>query len=143
MQNDYINNDSLKNAKHLAMPENLDADGKRAYNAIKNYLDNFSHIDTGGCKSFYSPDEWSERGEQYGTGSKLIIVYDGGDLRRYFNMDAAYEAHCMVAEFYEETGDTEMLGKPYDSCENMNAALHKEGLYFEECTGWYAAVYKI
>jgi len=141
MQNNSI--EAMYNTKNLCMPERLSADGKRAYNIIKKYLDNFSHIDTGGCRAFYSPKEWEDRGEQDGIRSKLIVVYDGGSLRPYFNMDAAYEAHCMVAEFYKESGDIEMLESPYDSYEKLNAALRKEGLYFEECTNWYAAVYKI
>lgn len=86
------------------MPENLDDLGKRAYNAIKKHLRDFEDMSTGGCKAFYSPIEWAERGESYGRGSKLIIVYDGGDLRPYMNMDACYEGHCMMMGFYQEMG---------------------------------------
>jgi len=134
--------EAMHNTKNLAMPERLDTDGKRAYSTIKKYLDNFSHIETGGCQTFYSPKEWEDRGEEYGIGSKLIVVYDGGDMRPYFNMDAAYDGHCMLAEFYEDVGDS-LLNDPYHSYESMQSALRKEGLYFEECTNWYAAVYKI
>jgi len=32
-------------------------------------------IDTGGCRLFYSPQEWKERGEEYGLKSLLIVVW--------------------------------------------------------------------
>jgi hypothetical protein len=127
--------------KDFAMPDDLDAHGKRAYVAIKKHLGNFDDLSTGGCTSFYSPKEWEDRGEDYGKGSKLIVVYDGGELRPYFNMDACYDGHCMLMDFLVSEGKDVSNVKPYDLYENMQDALGKEGLYFEECTGWYAAVY--
>lgn len=128
--------------KDFNMPSDLDADGKRAYDTIKKHLHDFKDLETGGCKSFYSPKEWNERGEEYGRNSVLIVVYDGGDLRRYFNMDACYEGTCLMADFYREMGKEMPKYNPYETLENLQAALHKEGFFVEECTGWYAAVYK-
>lgn len=72
--------------------------------------------ETGGCRAFYSPEEWGQRGEDYGTDSELVIVHDGGDLS--------------VAGGYSPVW------------EKINAALHERGLWAEQCTGWYSAVYK-
>jgi hypothetical protein len=75
---------------------------------------------TGGCTPFYSPTEWKERGEKYGRESLLIACHDGGDLEGFFS---PYEN---IEEF------SEML----------RAALEAEGMYFENCTGWYTAIYE-
>ena len=47
------------------------------------------------------------------------MVHDGGDQARYFNLD------------YEQ----------YEAHERMHAHLEQLGLYAEQCTGWYSAVY--
>jgi len=73
----------------------------------------------GGCKAFYSPKQWKERGEEYGTNSVLVLVHDGGDLSPFCNYD--YGCPGLV--------------------EGLRLVLEKEGLYIECCTGWYSAVY--
>ena len=99
-------------------PDNLNEDGLSAYSAIMSVLNKYG-AESGGCKTFYSPAEWIERGEDYGKNSHLIIVYDGGDVGHFFNMN--HERY-----------------KLYDE---MQTALRNIGLYFEECTGWYSAIY--
>lgn len=74
-----------------------------------------------GCKAFYSPAQWRERGEEYGRESKLILCYDGGDLREYCNWD------------YQN----------YRAIDRLSAHLAKHGYYVEQCTSWYSAVYPI
>lgn len=78
-------------------------------------------ISGGGCKAFYTPDEWLDRGEDYGTHSKLIVCHDGGDLLPYFSYD----------------------GTDYGRNERMVEALEKLGYYAEQCTCWYTAIYPI
>ena len=75
----------------------------------------------GGCKAFYTPKQWAERGESYGQQSALIVVHDGGDLAPYCNYN--YECYRLI--------------------EKMDAALKEIGYYLESCTCWYSAVYKI
>jgi hypothetical protein len=105
----------------FAMPKGLSEDGQKAWKAILTLLlTDDPQMSTGGCKVFYSPEEWRARGEQYGRESELVIAYDGGDHRPYFTLDA----EC------------------YDMVERMNGMLSPLGLYTEECIGWYAAVYK-
>lgn len=112
-----------------AEPPNLGELGKKAREIILAVAGKYELTNSGGCKTFYSPAEWEERGEEYGQGSELIVVYDGGDFRNFFSMDACYAIarpgiNCYA--FYEE----------------MQAALNAVGLHFEECTGWFAAIYK-
>lgn len=73
----------------------------------------------GGCRAFYTPQEWIERGEVYGCNSTLIVVHDGGDLAPFFDFDRGR----------------------YSLCEQMRKALHKIGYMAEACTCWYTAVY--
>ena len=84
---------------------------------IREFLAEHDITYTGGCTPFYSPEEWRHRGEDYGTNSHLIVVYDGGDLSALFG-------GC--------------LGALYD---DLTQSLNAHGLYFEHCTAWYSAVY--
>jgi hypothetical protein len=52
-----------------------------------------------------------------------------------FNLDAAYELDCA---HYRKTGKSR---EPYALYEGMQEKLREAGLYFEECTRWYCAVY--
>ena len=76
--------------------------------------------ETGGCRAFYTAEEWRDRGERYGRNAALIVVHDGGDLAGYFNMD------------YGCWGDIAA----------MTAALEGMGYYAEPCTSWYTAIYR-
>jgi len=100
------------------MPENLSDAGKTAYEIIMGVM---GDVETGGCITFYSPEQWKERKEEYGTRSELIICYDGGDVGKYFS--------------YDEYN--------YTLIDKMSDALEKAGLYSEQCTCWYSAVYNI
>lgn len=104
----------------FAEPEGLSELGRAAYRKIVEVLAASGALHSGGCRVFYSPQEWRERGESYGLRSELIVVYDGGDHRRFFNNDG--------------------FGLAMD-CDRIVNALNGIGLYFEPCTGWYCAVY--
>lgn len=75
----------------------------------------------GGCRAFYTPEEWSERGEDHGTSSILVLAHDGGDLGPFCNYDH----------------------ESYEAVEGLVAALEPLGVYIECCTSWYSAVYPI
>lgn len=126
---------TLNKTSNLNMPEGLGDAGRRAYEIITSYLKQHDLTNTGGCKAFYSPTEWAAREEQYGTEAHLVVVYDGGDMRPAFSMDAAYDLDCAI---YQETGKSRT---PYALYEGMQEKLRAAGLYFEECTRWYSAVY--
>jgi hypothetical protein len=109
-------------ANDFDIPEGLSELGQRAARAIVAYARHIFGPDSsgGGCRAFYTPQEWRDRGEQYGLGSELIVVYDGGDLYQLLNMDAGNWS------IYDE----------------MDTRLRKQGVYAEECTCWYGAIYQ-
>ena len=121
----------------LDMPEGLADPGRSAYEIIVAYLKEHGFSDNGGCKTFFSPAEWAAREESYGTTAHLIVVHDGGAVRPVFSMDTAYDLDCAV---YQETGKTR---EPYQLYEGMQKKLREAGLYFDECTSWYCAVYSV
>jgi hypothetical protein len=130
----------MSDERNLGMPERLDEDGKAAYRTIMEYLKAHDLLHTDGCRLFYSPKEWKERKELYGLNSKLIVVYEGADARYCFSMDACCELDDQVQELID-AGLKVKLNR-YSFYEGLQAELGKVGLYFEECTGWYSAVYQ-
>jgi hypothetical protein len=105
--------------EYLKRPEGLCDRGNAAYDAIMAFLTKHELTDTGGCVAFYSPQEWKDRGEEYGTESFLVVVYDGGEHAYAFSYD---------------WGVPEMI-------DGMSKALDEIGLYSQPCTGWYSAIY--
>lgn len=75
----------------------------------------------GGCKAFYTPEEWEDRQEMYGLQSELVIVHDGGDLAPCFNHDYM----------------------SWDHMEAVQDALFEIGYFAEQCTSWYTAIYRL
>jgi hypothetical protein len=122
----------LDKTRDLDMPEGLDNAGRRAHEIIVAYFKEHN-LTTGGAKTFWAPSEWTE---EYGTDSRLIVVYSGS-MRAAFSMDAAYDLDC---EHYRQTGERR---EPYALYEGMQEKLREAGLYFEECTLWHSAVYSI
>ena len=51
--------------------------------------DNSARPYGGGCKAFYSPDEWKEIGNNVPDECILVLCYDGGDLSHYCNYNYA------------------------------------------------------
>lgn len=103
----------------LDIPEDLTGKGRKAAEAILAFLRERGDAFTGGCRVFYSPEEWADRGESYGRDSLLIVVHDGGNHAPYFNLD-----YCA-----------------YEAWEDMLAYLREHGVYAEQCTSWYTAIY--
>lgn len=98
-------------------PHGLSEAGNKAYDAI---MATMGDVETGGCRTFYSPAEWAARGETYGRNAELIVVYDGGDVSSYFTYDYGFTL-----------------------AEKMSDALSKVGMFAEQCTGWYSGIYNI
>lgn len=114
-------------SEKFAKPEGLSRDGVKAYNIIMKMFKEFDKdtnnlpIDSGGCTTFYSPKQWKERDERYGTNSLLLVVHDGGDVSNFFN----YDCEC------------------YELINKMDKALREAGFYAECCTNWHTAIYKL
>lgn len=105
----------MENHSSTQEPKNLSPLGKVAYDQIMAMV-NHHGLQTEGC-FFHNPKEWRARGEVYGSRSELVIVYDGGEVGEVCRTDGV---------LYEE----------------MRKVLQSHRLYIEECTGWYAAVYR-
>ncbi len=111
--------------KDFQIPEGLSARGEQAAHLVRGIAASIYNktdaddLDLGGCRAFYTPKEWKERGEPYGKGACLIICHDGGDLAPVFNLD--YESYM--------TYDT-MFGR-----------LLAEGFLAEQMYGWCTAIY--
>ena len=77
------------------------------------------NVSGGGCKAFYTPEEWAER-EEVPVAGILVVVHDGGDLAPLFNL--AYEA--------------------FDQADNMDNNLKEIGAWSESMTSWYTIIYE-
>jgi hypothetical protein len=92
----------------------------KARKAAEIILNAAGPVSGGGCKAFYSQKEWRDRGEEYGRKAVLIVVHDGGDLAPFFSWSYGQEEKQAA----------------------MRAALGKEKMWAEACTGWYTAIYE-
>jgi len=114
--------------RDLIMPDGLDEKGRKAYAIIVEYL-KANKLTCTELRAFYAPAEWIKRGHEYGQGACLIIMYDGAtSLKRVFSMDACYAAARPGVDCYA-------------LYEGMQAKLNEAGMFFEECTNWFCAVY--
>lgn len=103
----------------LRKPEHLPPLGEVAYRTIADFLKSHNRLHTGGCRAFYSPQEWLARREAHpGPHAVLIVVHDGGDLAPIFNW--AYEDYALLNE--------------------MRSTLERQGFYCEAVTCWYSIV---
>jgi hypothetical protein len=108
-----------------AMPDGLSTKGQKAYKAIMDVMPLVNgEVDTGGCKTFYSPAEWRAKGEHYCLDAELIVVYDGGDVAGFFN--------------YEYAMDFDN----YSLINDMDQQLSNAGFYSEQGTNWYSGIYE-
>jgi hypothetical protein len=102
------------------IPDDLSPLGRRAAETIVAFLTEHDATHHGGGGRFYSPAEWRDRGEEYGTESLLIVTHDGGAHAPAFNLD--YEQY----EFQEE----------------LKIRLEEIGVYPEQATSWYSSIHK-
>jgi len=105
--------------RDLAIPPELSPRGKEAARLILDFLLGERLTGTCGCRAFYSPKQWKERGKKYGHDSLLILVYDGGDISTC--MDPAEGQHELVDRFMEN--------------------LEQNGFVIERLSHWCSAIY--
>jgi hypothetical protein len=109
----------LKTDPSLAQPIYLSEHGNLAYRAILMLLRKRKATYTGGCKAFFSPEEWIDKGEEFGRNAELIVCHDGGELAPFFN--SSYGHH--------------------KSIEEMQKAVRSVGCYIEPIASWCSAIY--
>lgn len=112
-----MDDSKIENTDDFAKPEGLSPLGELAYEVVMTLI-NLHNLKAGGSKTFYSPQEWRERKEEFGSNSELIVVYGPTD----------------VMQLFDATEDAEWE-------DQMNELLAKRDLYFERCTTWYSAIY--
>jgi hypothetical protein len=107
---------------HYDIPKGLSPPVREVAKAIVSAANTFAGRTTKGAgKSFYSPEEWALKGEDFGTNAELIVTHDGGDLAKHFNYNY---------------GNTAAVSAMMD-------ALAALGFFSESCTSWYSAIYRI
>jgi hypothetical protein len=105
----------------MQIPTGLTRTGRLAARAIVRQLsrDGVTQATAERGQGFYTPQEWADRGEEYGRNSVLIVVHDGPTIAPWFNLD-----YMQMREW-----------------EAMLAALQDVGCWAEQCTSWYTAIY--
>jgi hypothetical protein len=101
------------------IPKDLTRAGRKAAEALRDFCIQHDLTHTGGCRVFYSPEEWRARGEAHATSSLLVIVYDGAACRRALSFD----------------------GGDYRTLEAFRLILDSLDVFSEECTCWYSGIY--
>lgn len=90
-----------------------------AHRTILRVLRRYKATYTGGCRAFWSPEEWIAAGHKApGPLTALMVIYDGGALPDFFR-----------------------LGEHTARYEAMRNALSLAGLWAEEITGTCSAIY--
>jgi hypothetical protein len=116
------------NVEGIEIPKGLTREGRKAAHTIVKLLKERGMTNTGGCRTFYTPQEWRDRGERYGRDALLVVVYDGGEVGPFFDLGACYRTGA--ASDYE----------PYEA---MRQRLTSVGVWSECATHWYSAVYAL
>ncbi len=108
--------------EHLQIPDGIEPRARRAAELlIETVREEFGHEPSVGCQTFYSATDWRARGEEFGTKSLLVVVHDGGDMAPFLNYD--YQSYKLI--------------------EKLDRKLRTIGVYAENCTCWYSAIYPI
>jgi len=102
----------------LLPPEGISPRAKQAYDVILPFLIAHDLTFTGGCQVFHRPEDWDG---DYGKGSVLVILYEGASAGNAFSYDR----------------------EQYPLIEALDKELAKIGLFSEQCTTYYSAVYEI
>lgn len=111
----------VTNTSDWPIPEELSAEGQKAAETIRRFLEERGMTYHGGGGRFYTPAQWAERGEEWGLRSLLVITHDGGAHAACFNW--AYEQEDLIEE--------------------LASVLAAVGLRAEQCASWYSAIYPL
>lgn len=102
----------------LLPPDGLSERAMQAWACVTDFVAKHDLTYTGGCKAFHNPASWDG---DYGKDSVLVVVYDGGSVGSAFDFDR----------------------EDYATIEAMQSELAKLGLFSEQCTSWYSAIYEM
>lgn len=106
--------DAVINATDVSMPPALTPNGVLAHEIIMRFIEAEDLAFTGGCKIFYSPDEWRDGEGDITDDAVLVVVYDGAAVRRLFRLEGGDNE--LVYRFYEEMLARGLYVEEYTSC---------------------------
>jgi hypothetical protein len=69
----------------FAIPYNLCSQGRSAAQAILGMLTEDNECWSGGCRAFFSPQEWRNKGHELIDRTVLVVLHDGGIMSEYFD----------------------------------------------------------
>jgi hypothetical protein len=107
----------------LVLPEDIPQIVKDALLEVRYFVGSLWErpASTGGCKAFYSPQEWRDRGWEVSEKVLCVVCHDGGDLAPLFNLD------------YQD----------YKSYDQLDMMLRRRGLYTETINSTTSHIYEI
>ena len=104
------------------IPTGLSVKATKGAEIIRAFASEHDLMFTGGCRIFVNPTEWKQ---QYGGNSLLIVVHEGTASDVCLSLDGAYDRGS------------------YDLFEALSKKLRGVGVYLEQCTRCYSALYEI
>lgn len=80
----------------LAIPQDVPVEVQDFCRDLRNSMRALGEEWCGGCKAFYSPDEWARvNGSPVSRSTLLVIIHDGGNMAPRFNLD--YEQYALYS----------------------------------------------
>lgn len=106
----------------LAIPQDVPVEVQDFCRDLRNSMRALGEEGCGGCKAFYSPEEWTQvNGSPVSRAALLVIIHDGGNMAPRFNLD--YEQY-----------------KLYDSIDPM---LRPRGLWRDHMNSVESRIYRL
>ena len=112
-----------KRDETLAIPANLCDLGRAAAEAVLAGVDaecvaKFNRLaTTGGCRAFYTPEEWRAKGWEVANNAVLVCVHDGGDMGRWVRAPGTAAREVFAA--------LERLGLRFECADYCVTTIHR------------------
>ena len=93
--------------EELEIPEDIPQNAKNALMEVRDFAGSLwdRPAATGGCKAFYSPQEWRDKGWIVNDKVLCVVCHDGGDLAPLFNLDYQdYKAYDKMDRIFRARG---------------------------------------
>lgn len=93
--------------EELALPEDIPQSVKEALREVRDLAGATWErgASTGGCKAFYSPQEFRAKGHEVHEKVLCVVIHDGGDLAPLFNLDYEdYKAYDKMDQIFRARG---------------------------------------
>ena len=95
----------------LAIPSGLNEKGRLAAMTILKVLVSERFSFTGGCRMFWTPEEWQQRGWELNPECVVLVVVHDGPMRVFFTPESEWTRHDRMDRALRNHG---MFAEPYD-----------------------------